>query len=94
MQVEVWCASVQVEVCRWKCGGSVVWQCAGGSVVEVCRWKSGVEVCSWKCGVAVCMDEPEVCAGLSLKPLTNDRSIFRRTSHTERAFDILNTLRR
>jgi len=40
------------------------------------------------------MDEPEVYSGLSLKPLTNDRSIFRRTSHTERAFDMLNTLRR
>jgi len=42
----------------------------------------------------VCMDEPEVYSGLSLKPLTNDRSIFRRTCHTERAFDVLNTLRR
>jgi len=40
------------------------------------------------------MDEPEVYSGLSLKPLTSDRSIFRRTSHTERAFDVLNTLRR
>jgi len=40
------------------------------------------------------MDEPEVYSSLSLKPLTNDRSIYRRTSHTERAFDVLNTLRR